>query len=478
MTTQQFDPARPDSAPAPPAGCPARPGPTGPDGTVRIYGPAYESDPTGVFEQLRADHGAVAPVLVTGDLPGWLVLGYRECLEVLRTPTRFSHDSRHWNQLREGKVPADSPLLPVLGWQPDRMTADGAEHRRLRDAVTESMDRFDRRGVRRHVTRFSHRLIDDFCAAGHAELLGQFSQHLPMMVLTQLLGMPEAYGPRLVHAATELVKASDQTIAANIYIKDQLRRLLERKHSAPGDDLASWLIEHPAGLRDEEILNLLWLVLVAANENTTSLLAGALRMVLTDPRFRATLAGGQMTLSDGVEQVLWDDPPTIVIPARWATSDTEVAGRAIRTGDMLLLGVAAGNIDPAIRPDINAPMYGNRAHLSFSGGPHECPGREVARAIADTAIDTLLLRLPDLRLAVDESELRWRATTWTRHLAALPVRFTPGPPVGEEQPEPVVPERRPLPDPAPEPPAEPAAPGGATAEHSWWRGLLGWFRGD
>ncbi|KUJ67695.1 cytochrome [Streptomyces albus subsp. albus] len=481
MTTPPFDPVRPDIPLAPPPGCPAHAG-SGADGVVRLFGPGYEADPLRVFEQLRAEHGAVAPVLLTGDLPGWLVLGYREILEVVRTPTRFSHDSRYWHQLKEGKVPADNPLLPVIGARPDRMTADGDEHRRLRDAVNDCLDRFDRRGVRRHVTHFANQLIDDFSLDGGAELLDQFARQLPMSVLTQLLGMPETYGPRLVEAATELVKASDKAIASNDYIKEQLAALLARKKETPGSDLASWLIEHPAELTDDEIRNLLWLVLIAANENTSSLLASTLRMVLTDQRFRASLAGGQMTLPDAVEQVLWDDPPTIVIPARWATADTELAGRPIRAGDMLLLGVAAGNIDPAVRPDLDAPMHGNRSHLSFSGGPHECPGREIARAIADTAIDALLLRLPDLRLAVPEGELRWRATTWTRHLVALPVEFTARTPVGDALPEQtgLIPPRRPLETPrirrsAPAVP-EPAEPR-TEPRRTWWDTVTGWFRG-
>ncbi|MGP3922108.1 cytochrome P450 [Streptomyces sp. 8N616] len=388
-----------------------------------------------MFEQLRSKHGAVAPVLLTGDLPAWLVLGYREILEVVRTPSRFSNDSRLWSELKEGRVPADSPLLPVVAWRPDCMSADGEEHRRLREAINESMGRFDRRGVRRYVTRFSNRLIDDFSGAGHADLISQFAQQLPMIVLTQLLGMPEEYGPRLVEAATELVKGSEKALESNAYIREVLGQLVARKHTAPGSDLASWLIDHRAGLDDDEILNHLWLVLIAANENTTSLMASVLRMVLTDQRFRASLAGGHMTLPDAVEQVLWDEPPTIVVPARWATDDTELDGNPIKAGDMLLLGVAAGNFDVEIRPDTDAAMYGNRSHLSFGGGPHECPGREIARAIADTAIDTLLMRLPDLELSVPESDLNWRSTTWTRHLVAIPVKFAPRRGTGAE-PEP------------------------------------------
>ncbi|MFD0447691.1 hypothetical protein ACFQ10_43650 [Streptomyces indonesiensis] len=70
-------------------------------------------------------------------------------------------------------------------------------------------------------------------------------------------------------------------------------------------------------------------------------------------------------------------------------------------------------------------MYGNRSHLAFSGGPHECPGQDIGRAITDTAIDTLLLRLPDLRLAVDETELTWLSSWISRHLVELPVEFMP-----------------------------------------------------
>ncbi|MFD0494111.1 cytochrome P450 family protein [Streptomyces rhizosphaericus] len=132
-----------------------------------------------------------------------------------------------------------------------------------------------------------------------------------------------------------------------------------------------------------------------------------------------------MTLPDAIEHVLWNEPPLTVVPGRWATGDTELGGQRIKAGDMLLLGLAAGNVDPAIRPDIAAPMYGNRSHLAFSGGPHECPGQDIGRAITDTAIDTLLLRLPDLRLAVDETELTWLSSWISRHLVELPVEFMP-----------------------------------------------------
>ncbi|QZL06963.1 cytochrome P450 [Streptomyces sp. BHT-5-2] len=394
---------------------------------ARLFGPEVVEDAPGFFERLRAEHGPVAPVLVDGDLPAWLVLGYRENLEVLRTPSRFSHDSRIWHCFKENRVAADSPLMPALAWQPVCLFMDGEEHERLRVAITETMARLDRRGIRRCVTRSANQLIDEFAADGHADLVSQFAEQLPLRVVAQLLGMPEEDAPRLINATRDLLMGSETAFQSNEYLMTALKQLVALKHAAPGPDFTSWLLAHPAKLTEEEVAQHLRVVVLAANENTTNLTANTLRMVLTDPRFRASLAGGSMTLPDALEQMLWDEPPTAVLPARWATGDTELAGQSIKAGDMLLLGLAAGNSDPVIRPELSVPMHGNRSHLSFSGGPHECPGQDIGRAIVDTGIDALLMRLPDIELAVPESNLKWMSHWIARHLTALPVKFTAAP---------------------------------------------------
>ncbi|MFE3649985.1 cytochrome P450 [Streptomyces sp. NPDC059101] len=430
MTPSHANQPRTTSASGPPPGCPAhaRPGET--DGLARLFGPEAVNDAPGFYERLRAKHGPVAPVLVDGDLPAWLVLGYRENLEVLRTPSRFSHDSRIWHCFRENQVAADSPLMPALAWQPVCLFMDGAEHERFRVALTESMARFDRRGIRRCVTRSANQLIDEFIGAGQADLVSQFAEQLPLRVMAQLLGMPDEDGARLVEATRDLLKGSDTAFQSNEYLVQTLQQLVHRKRTAPGPDFTSWLMTHSAELTDEEVVQHLRLVVIAANENTTNLTANTLRMMLTDPRFRASLTGGSMTLPDALEQMLWDEPPTAVAPARWATGDTELAGQSIKAGDMLLLGLAAGNADPVIRPDLSVPMQGNRSHLAFTGGPHECPGQDIGRAIIDTGIDVLLMRLPDIDLAVPEGDLRWVSHWIARHLTSLPVKFTASPQKG------------------------------------------------
>ncbi|MFD3530356.1 cytochrome P450 [Streptomyces sp. NPDC058664] len=412
----------------PPPGCPAHTA-TGPGGATRLYGEAAATDPMGLYEELRAAHGPVAPVLLDGDVRAWLVLGYLENRDVASRPTQFSRDPRVWHGWRSGEIdPVTSPLVPMIGWRPDCVCADGEEHQRLRGAVTAALNQFDHRGLRRHIIRFSHQLIDTFCESGEVELVSRFAEHLPMITLTHLLGMSDESGSRLVPAARDLFKATETSLASNAYILESLEELVEAKQAKPGHDIASALLAHPAGLTDEEVKHHLRLILLAGYETTANLMANVLRMVLTDPRFRGSLAGGQMTVPQAVEQVLWDEPPLMVCPGRWANSDTTLGGQQIKAGDMLLLGLAAGNFDKAIRPEASTPVHHNRAHLAFSAGTHECPGQDLGRIIADTGIDILLTRLPDIVLSGPEENLTWRSSTWARHLTALPASFAPRPP--------------------------------------------------
>jgi hypothetical protein len=179
-----------------------------------------------------------------------------------------------------------------------------------------------------------------------------------------------------------------------------------------------------------------------------------------------------MTVPEAVEQSLWNEPPFSTVFAYFAKQDTELGGRRIRQGDGLLFGIAPGNVDPRVRPDLSANMQGNRSHLAFGGGPHECPGQEIGRAIADTGVDALLMRLPDIRLDIDEDELSWTESLASRHLVELPVRFEPRPQQDENQKPSItpVPAQRtsweistPAPQPAPAPDPAPAAPAQAAA---------------
>ncbi|WP_345034391.1 cytochrome P450 [Streptomyces sannanensis] len=420
----------------------------------------------------------MAPVLLPGDVPAWFVLGHRENLEVMRSASKYSCDSRIWNI----QLQADSPLLPITAWQPLLVFTDGAEHARLRAAVTDSLARFNRHGIRRDVVRYTLQLIDTFSGAGRADLVTEFTEKLPILVLARQFGIPEGDALKLGEAVRDMVKGTETALESNQFVVSVMSDLVNRKKGQPGDDFASWLLSHESTLSDDEAMEHLRHAIIAAHENTANLMANALKCVLTDGRFRASLSGGSMTLPDALDQVMWDAPPLAVGGCRWATGDTRLGDQEIKAGDMVMLGLAAGNVDPEIRPDLSKPVHGNRAHLAFSSGPHECPGQDIGRAIADTGIDTLLARLPDIQLGVAEDELRVTGSLLSSRLDGLPVRFTPRRPGRQSNASAAAADTggraalagQPLPPAAPAAaPAATPAGGHASVPVPWWHRLFG-----
>ncbi|MEW2493420.1 MULTISPECIES: cytochrome P450 [Streptomyces] len=412
---------QPINGPDAPRGCPVAHG--GADDLTRLYGPQAALDPHGIYGRLRKEHGAVAPVLLEGDIPAWLVLGYREGRRVLDNPRQFSRDSRIWRDWKEGRVEAASPLIPMLGWRPDCVSQDGEPHRRLRRAVTDNLEAVAGRGIRRHVTHFANKQIDAFAGEGSADLVGDYAEYLPMLVLTRLFGLPAAEGRSLAVSCAQVIKGGEGALAHNDRIMQILGELAERKRAEPGPDFTTGLLKHHAGLDEGEILSHLRLVLITAHTTTSNLLARVLQLVLTDSSRLAGLVSGQLSVSSVVEEVMWNTPPLAVLPGRFATADLELGNAHIKEGDLLVVGLSAGNLDPQIRPDSGVSVHGNQSHLAFSSGPHECPGQNIGQAIIEIAVDVLVHRLPGLRLSVPADELTSTASTWEARLDRLPVEF-------------------------------------------------------
>ncbi|MEU5719069.1 cytochrome P450 [Streptomyces sp. NPDC020403] len=410
-----------DPTPSTPAGgCPVAHG----EGATRLYGQGAEDVSQAVYTHLREQHGSVAPVLLEGDVPAWLVLGYRENRRVLDNPSQFSRDSRTWRDFEEGRVEATSPLIQMLGWRPDCVSQDGEPHRRLRGAVTDNLYAAAGRGIRRHATYFANQQIDAFADDGRADLVADFAEYLPMLVLTRVFGLPAKEGRSLAESSKQVIKGGEEALVYNGRIMDILGELAARKRTDPGTDFTSGLIAHPAALDEDEIVNHLRLVLITAHTTTSNLLARTLQFILTDTSWLSGLASGQVSMSTVVEEVMWNSPPLAVLPGRFATADLELDGCPVKKGDLLVLGLAAGNHDPEIRPDAGVSVQGNASHLAFSAGPHECPAQNIGHAIIETAIGVLLHRLHGLRLAVQPDELTSTASTWESRLDSLPVEFT------------------------------------------------------
>ncbi|MFI9274777.1 cytochrome P450 [Kitasatospora sp. NPDC052896] len=413
-----------DPAPTPPPSCPAH------REAAALYGPRFQTDPAQLYRELRAEHGPVAPVELPGGVPAWLVLGYRELQLVTSQPQLFGRDSSRWNAWPT--VPEDWPLRPMMAPVPSILYAEGAEHRRRSAAVTDALAAVDPYELRTRCEELADRLIDEFAGRGEADLVAEYAQRLPLLVLCWMLGLDDDQTPLLISGMLEMLDGGPTAQRGAQRLLTVMSELVEAKRQRAGADLTSRLLVHPAGLTDEEVMRDLRVVLIACHQPTANWIGNTLRLMLTDDRFAASLSGGRRSIAQALGEALWEDTPTQNFAGRWAVRDTLLGDRQIAEGDLLLLGFAAANTDPAVRPAGGAPAEGNRAYLSFSHGEHRCPfpAQEAAEVIAGTAIEVLLDRLPDLRLAVAEHALVWRPSPWVRALVALPVSFTPGHLVG------------------------------------------------
>ncbi len=401
---------------------------------VRLYGPLRFDGPAAMYEEMRAKHGPVVPVLLEDDVPAWLVIGYREMRHVTGQTRLFGRDPRRWNLL--DRIHPTWPAIAYVTWQPSSAFSEGAERQRRGTAVSDALDAVDRTELAAICERVADQLIDGFSGRGEADLIKQYADQIPAEVIVRLFGLPDSEVAGTIEDTGNVVDGNVEAMASYGRLLLRIRRLVAAKRLQPGPDIPSRLVKHEAALTDQEIdVDLLGLMISSHGVNA-HWIGNTLRLMLVDDHFSMTLQGGRSSVAAALNEVLWKDPPLQNLPSRFAVQDCELGGRRIRRGDMIVLGFAAANADPRVRPPDHETGHhassANRAHMSFSHGEYGCPfpGPELAEIIAKTAVEVLLDRLPDVELAVPPEELRWRPSIWTRSLQSLPVRFSPVTPVG------------------------------------------------
>ncbi|WP_084262538.1 cytochrome P450 [Actinomadura formosensis] len=383
---------------------------------IPLYGPDFARDPRAAYARMRA-HGDLAPVELAPGVPATLVIGYEAALEILRDPETFPRCSEVW----EEEVGPGCPVLPMMMARPNALFTNGSVHARLRSVIVDSLDRVDPAWLRDHVETSADTLIDRFAADGKADLIGQYARTLPLLVFNEMFGCPRDIGDKLVRGMSAIFDAVSAE-EGNALLTEATGELVACKRRKPGADVTSWMMRHPAGLDDHEMAHQLTLLVGAGTEPEQNLIANGILLLLSDDRFGGDLSGGSMPVEDALDEILWTDPPMANYGTTFPRRDLDFRGHRLPAHQPVLISYAAANTDPSRAA---ADRKGNRAHLSFAGGPHTCPAKSHSRLIASAAIEVLLDRLPDLDLAVPGDALEWRPGPFHRALAALPVTFPP-----------------------------------------------------
>ncbi|MGA5192680.1 cytochrome P450 [Streptomyces exfoliatus] len=406
--------------PVPPPGCPAH---TSRD-RVPLYGPEFAADPQAYYEFMRG-YGPTAPVELAPGVKATLVTDYAAALRLLRDPT-FRKDARHWRDLANGTVPADSPVVPLLQYRPNCMFADGADHHRLRQAVTESMARIDLLRLAQSTERISDYLIGQFSPRGSADLMADYAKQLPLFVFNELFGCPAEIGDRVLFGISGMFDGVNAEQSAAV-LHGAVGELVTLKRSEPGEDVTTWLMRHRARLTDEEMVHQLSLLLGAGAEPLRNLIGNTLHLILTQHR------DSYEDAREAINDTLWRNPPISNLAPHYPAADVRLGRQKVAAGDLVMVSFAAANTGVALMETLRAGS--NRASLAWSAGPHSCPSKDPATHITITAIENLLEQIPDVTLAVPEDLLTWRPGPFHRALTALPARFEPVQPIRRASPQ-------------------------------------------
>ncbi|WP_142219090.1 cytochrome P450, partial [Streptomyces puniciscabiei] len=385
-----------------------------------MHDAAFAADPHEVYDRLRA-HGPAGPVELAPGVDATLVVGHETALRVLQNTTLFARDSRRWKALAEGRIGLDSPVLPMMAYRPNCLFTDGAVHLRLRKAVTDSLARLNITRIRRDVEPIADYLIDQFCERGRADLLNDYAKLLPLLLFNKLFGCPADIGDSLTSSMSAIFDGKD-ALRANEELTACLMELIALKRRRPGDDVTSWLIQHPAGLTDEELKDQLVMLMGAGVEPERNLIGNALLLLLS-PGTSGRDSG--LLVQEAIDHVLWNQTPIANYATHYPVQDVDLGGVVAEAGTPVVISFAAANTDPALAEARRKHSTG--AHLAWGAGPHACPAKDPAQVIAVTAIEKLLNALPDLVLTVPEKDLDWRPGPFHRALVALPVAFSPAP---------------------------------------------------
>ncbi|MFH8728731.1 cytochrome P450 [Streptomyces termitum] len=432
----------PGAAPGPAPGCPAGGGTAGGGPEPALFSWEFASDPYPAYAWLR-EHAPVHRTRLPSGVEAWLVTRYADARQAL-ADQRLSKNPVHHAEPGKTGIPGERSA----GLMTHLLNIDPPDHTRLRRLVAKAFTPRRVAAFAPRVQELTDRLIDGFAERGSADLIHEFAFPLPIYAICDMLGVPaedqddfrDWAGMMIRHGGGPRGGVARSVKKIRGYLAELIHRKREelRRDGAAGDDLISGLIrasDHGDHLTEAEAVAMCFVLLFAGFETTVNLIGNGAHALLRHPEQRARLqssltAGETGLLETGIEELLRYDGPVELATWRYATADLVIGGQPIPAGDPVLVVLAAADRDPErfAAPDVLDLGRRDNQHLGYGHGIHYCLGAPLARLEGRTALETLLTRLPDLRLGADPDELRWRGGLIMRGLRTLPVEFTPSAP--------------------------------------------------
>lgn len=398
---------------------------------IDITSRTFKADPFPFYAYLRAE----APVFRVNmpyplKRPVWIISRYDDVLATLKDE-RFAKDKRSGmtpEQLRK------QPYTPAVFKALERtmLDLDAPDHTRLRGLVHKAFTPKLVEEMRTRIERVSNELLDEMARKDEVNLIRDYALPIPLTIIAEILGIPKEDTPKFHGWAKKLfsiqtpIGALLATPSLLIMIR-YLRNMFKQRRAEPQDDLITALVQASEGgdqLSEDELLAMVFILLIAGHETTVNLMGTGTLELLRHPDQWERLRDNPTLIKPAVEEMLRFVSPIETATERYAREDITIAGVTIPKGEIAFAALASANRDENVfaNPDTMDITRDPNRHLSFGQGVHYCVGAPLARLEGSIAINNLVQRFPNLRLALPPEQLVWRKVATLRGLEALPVR--------------------------------------------------------
>jgi cholest-4-en-3-one 26-monooxygenase len=363
----------------------------------------------------------------------WTVTNYEDCVTVNKDWQRFSSARRSalFGEMDDDQLAQQQMMM---------LNMDPTLHTRYRRLVNHGFTPRMVRDLEERIVGYADGIIDSVCEKGSADFVEEISAELPLLVIAELLGVPQEDRRKVFDWSNRMIGSDDPEFQipgsdpgeAAMAVFSYAEELAAERRLAPRQDLVSVLLqgEVEGEKLDQLELDLFFMLLiVAGNETTRNLMSGAMTAFFEHPDQWELLRADRSLLPGAVEEMLrWVTP--VMHFRRTVTADTELGGQELKEGDKIVFWHISANRDEKAfeRPDTFDITRTPNNHMAFGGGgPHFCLGANLARMEIMVMFDRLLERIPDIALDGDVQRLQSNFINGTKH---IPVAFAPSAPIG------------------------------------------------
>ena len=334
----------------------------------------------------------------------------------------------------------DGAVAGLRWWMPrivrafanNMLTMDEPDHARLRGLVDEAFRRRAVLDMEPRVREIASQLAEGLFAQGSpADLVSQYARQLPLWVICELLGLPLADRPTFIAWAARATSMTGflsflRAVPTLVAMKRYVQRHVEQVRKAGGEGLIAELVsveKDGARLSPDEMVAMVFLLLLAGHETTTHLISGSVFELSKNPELRDWIEEDWSRAHLAIEEFLRFVSPVQVSKPRFVRRDVDLGGIHLKRGDQVMAMLVAANLDPAANKSPEKLDLERRPnqHMAFGTGVHFCLGHQLARLEERCALEALYRRWPKLKLAIEPEKIRWRSRPGIRAITELPV---------------------------------------------------------